>query len=422
MSKRNVQKTQNPLDLMTSSEVNYDENQFSELKPGMIFGQKYRLVMLLGEGGMGQTWLVDELVGEKKIRNVVIKILTEEIRNNKKAMEQVRYVFDMTQKLGHPNICSLLTLDQYEEYGDYLVMHYAEGGTLKDWFQRQYLHEKGLSLKTLLLILRPIAEALDFAHSQGIIHRDVKPENIMFTQITPGKPAIPVLIDFGLSARISSDTTISNSRSLKLACDTSGTPLYMAPEQHYGYQQDGRTDQYALAMVLYEMLSGELPYDMNLAELISWKVNLDPSSRKFSKSLNKALKKALSPQPDKRFASCVEFLDAAERKGWGVKNVLAGISSLGAIKPVLEILKSSEITKIMKDLNWDPVVLLIIAGLLILSVSFLCFRFLFSMIGRGFSAVQATGNKRKEQEQLKRKVNVEQEAKVEFPLWGVTVI
>ncbi len=140
MSKRNVEKTQNPLDLMTSSEVNYDEKQFSELKPGMIFGkfQNYRLVKWLGNGGMGQVWLADELVGHEKSRDVVIKILTKEMRRNEKAMEQVERVFARTQKLVHQNICALVTRNVVEKYGDYLVMHYAEGGTLKDWFQRQY--------------------------------------------------------------------------------------------------------------------------------------------------------------------------------------------------------------------------------------------------------------------------------------------
>ena len=263
-----------------------------------------------------------------------------------------------------------------------------------DWFQKQYLHEKGLSLETLLPILRPIAEALDFAHSQGIIHRDVKPENIMFTQISPGRPALPVLIDFGLAARISSDTTILNSRSLNLSCATSGIPHYMAPEQHNGCQQDGRTDQYALAIVLYEMLNGSLSYDMNVSQLIGWKVMFAPRSKKFSRRLGKALKKALSPKPEDRFSSCGEFLEAAERKGGGVKNILAVCPALGTVKWVLEQLKSSEMTKIVKDLDWDPFVLLIIAGLLILSISFFCFSYLFSMIGRGFSAILKKSKKK----------------------------
>ena len=91
----------------------------------------------------------------------------------------------------------------------------------------------------------------------------------------------------------------------------------------------------------------------------------------------------------------MEFLEAAERKGWGLKDILAVFPSLGFVKPALEFLKSSEITKIVKDLNCDPIILLIIAGILILSVSFLCFRFLFSMIGRGFSAVLKKKSKKK---------------------------
>jgi len=187
-------------------------------------------------------------------------------------------------------------------------MEYADGGTLADWFEKQPGHENGLPLETLLPIFRPLAEALDLAHRNGILHRDVKPQNIMFM----GREKTPVLIDFGIAARIRPENVTSNTQSFSrtdtMAHSSSGTPRYMAPEQMEGKSQNSRTDQYALAMVLYEMLNGSLPFSGSAVSIVLQKSRFDPQSPQFAPYVNAAFARALSFNAADRFASCTDFM------------------------------------------------------------------------------------------------------------------
>jgi len=189
-------------------------------------------------------------------------------------------------------------------------MEYADGGTLADWFEKQPGHENGLPLETLLPIFRPLAEALDLAHRNGILHRDVKPQNIMFM----GREKTPVLIDFGIAARIRPENVTSHTQSFSrtdtMAHSSSGTPRYMAPEQMEGKPQNGRTDQYALAMVLYEMLVGSLPFSGNSASILLQKLHFTPQFSDLSPSAGSAFVRALAFEAKDRFAACADFMDA----------------------------------------------------------------------------------------------------------------
>ena len=292
--------------------VNYDSSQFDPLTPGYLLGwfKNYRLLERLGEGGMGQTWLAEELSGDETIQKVVVKVLSKELCGNEEAMEEVRRVFDLTGKLRHPNICATLGMKKDPVFGWILVMDHADGGTLADWFHAQPNHENGLPLEKVLPILRPIAEALDFAHSEGILHRDVKPRNIMFSRRKP------ILIDFGIAARIRPEnvTNVSQTFGRSMtghASSNSGTPAYMAPEQMMGQPQTGRADQYALAMVLYELLAGKLPFTSDSLMALSFeKARFSPEDPKFSVSVNSTLCQALSMTPENRFPTCRAFFDA----------------------------------------------------------------------------------------------------------------
>ena len=300
------------LGTLSSEVVNYDSSQFDSLTPGYLLGwfKNYRLLERLGEGGMGQTWLAEELSGDEAVQKVVVKVLSKELCGNAEAMEEVRRVFDLTGKLRHPNICATLGMKKDPVFGWILVMDHADGGTLSDWFHAQPNHENGLPLEKVLPILRPIAEALDFAHSEGILHRDVKPGNIMFS----GRK--PILIDFGIAARIRPENVTNATQSFGRsatghASSSSGTPQYMAPEQMLGQPQTGRADQYALAMVLYELLAGKLPFICgNLMGLIYEKARFSPVNPKFPAPVNAALSQALAEAPEKRFTNCRAFFDA----------------------------------------------------------------------------------------------------------------
>ncbi|MBE6425447.1 MAG: hypothetical protein E7029_05575 [Planctomycetaceae bacterium] len=307
--------SQNSLDTLLPEIVNYDMTQFAQLRAGYDFGpyQNYRLIRKLGEGGMGQTWLANEMVNGKVSQQVVLKLLSRELRGNAEALREVQRVFDLTKNLNHSNICPLLGRYSDPYYGDFLVMKYADGGTLADRFKHRPNQDCGLTAENIVKILRPIAFALDHAHKMGILHRDVKPQNIMF--IKSRKMWTPVLIDFGIAARIrpenAGSTTMTYSRTDTMAHSTSGTPLYMAPEQMKGEKQDGRADQYALAMIVFELLNGKLPFaGKNVIQITMEKTTLRPENPNFPIHVNAALTKALSTEPKNRFSTCTEFIDA----------------------------------------------------------------------------------------------------------------
>ena len=311
------QQIEDSLNTLCPEEVNYDPGQFTELCAGRLFGEyrNFRLCRKIGEGGMGQTWLAEELAGGEVTRSVVLKILSRELQRNAGAMNEVRRVFDLTASLNHSHICPLHGRFRDPDLGDFLVMAYADGGTLREWFLAQRGHEDGLYWKRVFPILRPIAEALDHAHRMGVVHRDVKPQNIVFMKHVSGN--VPLLIDFGIAARIApamvQEKAETFSRLDPMGRSSSGTPRYMAPEQMKGEKQDGRTDQYALALVLYELLRGSLPFsETNVVKLAIEKLRFIPKDPRFPHKVNAVFRRALSASPARRFSTCTEFLDELE--------------------------------------------------------------------------------------------------------------
>ena len=197
-----------------------------------------------------------------------------------------------------------------------MVMDYAPGVTLSQW--RKQFPGRIVPLDQALDIARQIASALDYAHGERIVHRDIKPGNIMVETLTTngGEPPNPRLrvriLDFGLAAEIRS----SMSRVSSETGDTSGTRPYMAPEQWLGRKQDGRTDQYALACVLYELLSGAPPFagvfETGDPAIMERAVvgRMPDEIENVPPSVNAALLRALSKSPKDRFPSCGAFVEA----------------------------------------------------------------------------------------------------------------
>ena len=201
---------------------------------------RYRIVGELGQGGMGVVYKCFDEVGGIE---VALKALPPELSHNTVEMEEVRENFRLVEHLHHPNLAAVKTLERDAGTGDYyLILELAEGLDLRRWRK-----QKGgqAPLEEVLPILRQVAEALDYAHSRKVIHRDIKPANVM---IAPDG-AIKVL-DFGLAAQIQN----SLSRVSQVKYGTSGTGPYMAPEQWRGQHQDGASDQYALAVLAYELV------------------------------------------------------------------------------------------------------------------------------------------------------------------------
>ena len=285
-----------------------DAAQFDALGPGYLLGphKEFRLVKELGKGGMGVTWLAEELDSDgSKKQSVVCKILSRELINDENAVRNVLAVFDLTKELNHTHICPLLNRFQDPVFRHFLVMRYAEGETLEEWFQRQPGHENGLPAQTVLPILQQVASALDSMHVRNIIHRDVKPQNIMFSTRNTAL-AVPWLIDFGIAQAVNASDPEKNR-------SKSGTPVFMAPEQHYGKPQTARTDQYALAVTAFRLLTGRFPFTAETPEELSAKKMFPEASLpEIAPALRSTFLRALAYEPKDRFSSCADFVNALQ--------------------------------------------------------------------------------------------------------------
>ena len=221
----------------------------------LIMG-RYKVLAELGQGGMGVVYkCFDETAGIE----VALKALPPELSHNTLEMEDIKENFQLVAKLVHQNIAISKNLEKDNSNGNYyLIMECCEGEDLRRWLKRKR-REGELKLEDILPIIQQVAEALDYAHKQKIIHRDIKPGNIM---IAPNGD-IKVL-DFGLAAQIHTSMT----RVSMAYHGTSGTGPYMAPEQWRGRAQSAPADQYALAVMTYEMLAGHLPFESTDAAVL----------------------------------------------------------------------------------------------------------------------------------------------------------
>jgi serine/threonine-protein kinase len=260
-------------------------------------GDRYRVERELGHGGMAVVFLAEDL---KHHRRVAIKLLKPELSA---ALGSDRFLreIQIAATLQHPHI---LPLYDSGSAGSllYYVMPFVEGESLRQRLAR----EKQLPLDAALQVTREVGSALQYAHEHGIVHRDVKPENIMLS----GGQA--VVADFGIARAL-------NAASAEPITSTGlvvGTPQYMSPEQAGGAAVDGRSDQYSLACTLYEMLSGQPPFTGASAQAVLIRHSLDivPSLRMVRQTVplgvENAIIRAMAKLPADRFASVQDFVDA----------------------------------------------------------------------------------------------------------------
>jgi serine/threonine-protein kinase len=264
-----------------------------------VLGDRYEIQGELGAGGMAVVYLADD---RKHNRRVAIKVLRPELALEVGPERFIREI-EVTAQLSHPHILPL-----YDSGGQgsvlYYVMPYVEGESLRQRMAR----EGQLPLEDALAITRDVAAALSYAHSRGIIHRDVKPENILLS----GSQAI--VADFGIAGVVAGDAGITRTGLVV------GTPAYMSPEQAAGDRVvDGRSDLYALGCVLYEMLGGEPPHtgpspQAILARQLSGEVRpLRPLRHTVTPAIEAVVHRALAPAAADRFPTVLDFSEALGR-------------------------------------------------------------------------------------------------------------
>jgi len=255
---------------------------------------KYRIERLLGKGGMGAVFLAHDLTLE---RAVAIKVLPPDVAQDEQLVRRFQQEAKTAAKLDHPNIIPIYRVES-EGGLNYFVMKYISGSSLEDVLEKH----QPLSVPDIQRILWEAACALGHAPQRGVVHRDVKPANIMFDH--DGRV---MLTDFGISKALLAATGFTATGMII------GTPHYMAPEQGKGAPVDGRADQYSLGVVGYRMLTGELPFGGDSVHTIIYKHIYEEPPLVNTKrpgtpgSLSAAIARSLSKEPELRFPSMEDF-------------------------------------------------------------------------------------------------------------------
>ena len=256
----------------------------------------YTIVKKIGEGGMASVYLaVQESLG----REVALKVMRS-ARSSENFAERFLKEGRIIAQLQHPQIITIYDFGAQETY-NYFSMEFLPGGTLAEQIQQ------GLSLERAVELTKSIATALAYAHKRGVIHRDIKPQNVLFRH-----DGTPVLSDFGIAKLVDTDDT-----QLTVPGFTVGSPVYMSPEQIMGKKLDSRADLYSLGIVLYEMLAKHPPFRAESINSIAMMHCTQPVPRLpagFSQ-LQSVLQKLLAKNPKDRFATAEQVIETLDRIG-----------------------------------------------------------------------------------------------------------
>ncbi|WP_326514124.1 Stk1 family PASTA domain-containing Ser/Thr kinase [Clostridium intestinale] len=292
----------------------------------IILGDRYELQEKIGEGGMS---LVYKARDKKLNRFIAVKILKHEFIDNEDIVDKFKKEATAIANLNDPYIVNVLDVGSQEDY-NYIVMEYVKGKTLKE-----FIREKGrISYDLALNFSTQIAKALDCAHKNNIIHRDIKPQNILVTEEGSLK-----VTDFGI-AKSTNSSTITNTSNVI------GSAHYFSPEQAKGNYIDSRTDLYSLGVVIYEMVTGRVPFDADSPVSVALKhiqeevVPPKNINSAVPESLNKLILKAMEKEQIKRYQSAKEMIVDLDK----IKNDPNAI--IGTV-PVTE----DDFTRVMPSVN-----------------------------------------------------------------------
>src|SRR5687768_8576778 len=262
-------------------------------------GQRYEVADEIGRGGMGVVFRARDI---RLRRSVAIKLLPPELAFRDEVRSRFLREAQTAAQLSHPNVVPIYSVDQVDGLV-FFVMALVEGESLATYLKR----EGRVPLDFARRVLRDVADALTYAHARSIVHRDIKPDNILMDRVT-GRTLVS---DFGIARAAEGDSRLT---ATGIAV---GTPAYMSPEQAIGERDiDGRSDLYSLGIVGYQMLGGELPFSAtNTPAMLMKHINQVPRALRELRpdvpaGLERAIEGAMAKQPDQRWPNAPAFRDA----------------------------------------------------------------------------------------------------------------
>jgi tRNA A-37 threonylcarbamoyl transferase component Bud32 len=277
---------------------------------GQILGSKYKVIRLIGEGGMGAVYEGEQQLGTTK-RKVAVKTLHPHLSRDPKIKARFEREVGTIAELEHPNTIQVYDFGTTPEGILYIVMEFLHGKSLADALEKQ----GAMPPERVQAILEQVCGSLEEAHARGIVHRDLKPDNVVLVE-RAGKRDFVKVLDFGIAKRSREED--KDEQKLTQQGMVLGTPPYMSPEQFTGRPIDARSDIYSLAVMAYEMLSGKLPFHADTAwewatqHMTQQPIPIEslPEGAHATEAMRGALRRALAKSPDDRFQTVREFIDA----------------------------------------------------------------------------------------------------------------
>jgi len=270
----------------------------AQLGPGTVIGNRYEIIRLLGQGGMGAVYQAHD---RELDRQVAIKVIRGDMTANPEILKRFKQELILARQITHKNVIRIFDLGQAEGI-KFITMEYIEGEDLQSVLRRK----KKLEPAEAANIMAQVCRALEAAHSEGVIHRDLKPQNIMLD-----KTGRAYVMDFGI-ARSTLTPGMTQTGALI------GTPDYMSPEQAKGQPLDSRSDLFSVGIIFYELLSGQIPFNADTTMGKLWKRTSEPArpladlDKSIPQPLSEIVRKCLEVDPQKRFASAAELLRQIE--------------------------------------------------------------------------------------------------------------
>jgi len=271
------------------------------LSEGQTLHDTYHLVRLIGEGGMG---LVFEATHARLSGRYAVKVLHEKLCGNPEALARFDREARVTSSLQHPNIVQVIDFNTAPDGTEYLVMELLDGETLA----KRLLWQRRLTIDQVVEIVSQIAAALSAAHAQGVVHRDLKPDNVLLVSVEGRDDELVKVLDFGISKVSGTSISLQGKEGTLF-----GTPQYMAPEQCEGRVKDvgPAADQFAIAAICYELLTGRPPFwGDSLGDILSHIIYDEPAPMHVGMEVEEVVRCGLAKSPAARYPSIAAFAEA----------------------------------------------------------------------------------------------------------------